>query len=350
MKDEYVLYLDESEAKSSQTFAIAGFAVKKDQLSFLQDEIEKIKTLIWSDEFIENNNPILHCTELQQVFNGRNNDEIKGVKVEYKEFITKQANEIEKIYNQIYGKISQMLKRSNATVFSCIIKTKQLYDLFYLDDTHNGIHLVDDKYNIALQKIIENYTHYLSVCDGYGDIVYEARNNEGENSAKSPDFKLINDYHKIQANNRGIVYTNSAAVQSRNRTILVHNKNENIAGLQIADFIAYNIIKLENCNVNSQITDFMKQIHRLSYNGGHTLEEKDQRSFWGMRVLPSYLRMEELISSNKSLKNANDNLKKERTRLKKIIEQKDEHIIKLEEKIEMLEQEIPERVDNSISN
>ena len=34
MRDEYIMYLDESEALQSKTFAIAGFVVKKDQISF----------------------------------------------------------------------------------------------------------------------------------------------------------------------------------------------------------------------------------------------------------------------------------------------------------------------------
>lgn len=213
---------------------------------------------------------------------------------------------------------------------------QQLYDLFFLDKDHNGIHLIDDKYHIALQKVIENFTHYLSFNDGYGDVVYESRNATGENSAKSPDVKLINIYHKIQANNKGIVYTDSMAIQSRNRTIVTYSKNENIAGLQLADFVAYNIIKLENCKVEQQITDFMKQIHRMSYNGGHSISEKDHRSFWGMRVLPSHLKMEELILSNKSLKNAYANIKKERNKLKKTINIKEEKIQQLEKQVEAL--------------
>lgn len=36
MKDEYVLYLDESELKRSKTFAIAGIAIKKDKVEFLE--------------------------------------------------------------------------------------------------------------------------------------------------------------------------------------------------------------------------------------------------------------------------------------------------------------------------
>lgn len=340
MKKEYVLYLDESEFKATKTFAIAGIAVEKEQISVLEKGLDEIKKLIWSEEYIAKNNPVLHCTELQKVFTGRTSGKIDGVKSEYQEFIKLPADKIEKIYDQIYGRLSQILKKSNATVFSCIIKMQQLYDLFYLDESHNGIHLIDDKYNIALQKIIENYTHYLSVCDSYGDVVYESRNAFGENSAKSPDIKLINDYHKIQANNKGIVYTDSMAVQSRNRTIVAYAKSENLAGLQIADFVAYNIIKLETCNVENQITDFMKQIHRLSYNGGHTIAEKDQRSFWGMRVLPSYIHMETLIASNKSLKNAYANVKKERNRLKKTIEHDKEKITQLEAQLTELETEL----------
>ncbi|WP_302930791.1 hypothetical protein [Anaerobutyricum hallii] len=69
-----------------------------------------------------------------------------------------------------------VLRKSGATVFSCIIKIQQLRALFFLDENHNGIHLIDDQYSIALQKIIENFTHYLSVNDGYGDVIYGSSN------------------------------------------------------------------------------------------------------------------------------------------------------------------------------
>ncbi len=310
MKDEYVLYLDESEFKRSMTFAIAGIAIKKDNIGLLEKEIAEVKKLIWDEEYITLNNPVLHCTELEKVFVKRNSDDITGIRPEYQELKKRKSEDIEKIYTRVYGKISQALRKSGATVFSCIIKIQQLR---------------------ALQKIIENFTHYLSVNDGYGDVIYESRNNIGENSAKSPDIKLINVYHKIQANNKGIVYTDSAAVQNRNRTIVTYSKSENIAGLQFADFVAYNIIKLEGCKVKEQITDFMKQIHRMAYNGGHSISEIDQRSFWGMRVLPSYLRMEELLSENKTLRNSYANLKKARNKQKRIIDAQKEKIAQLEE-------------------
>ena len=349
MKDEYVLYLDESELKRSRTFAIAGIAIKKDKVEFLEREMNEVKKLLWGEEYVTSNKPVLHCTELEKVFTNRNSDNITGVQDEYREFKKLSSEDIEKIYHQVYGRMAWILKKVDATVFSCIIKMQQLQELFFLSENHNGIHLIDDKYNIALQKIIESFTHYLALNDGYGDVIYESRNTIGENSTKSPDIKLINVYHKIQANNKGIVYTNSSAIQDRNRTIAVYPKSENIAGLQFADFVAYNITKFNECKIEQQITDFMKQIHKIAYNGGHPVSEKDQRSFWGMRVLPSYLRMEKLISENKTLKNAYANLKKERNKQNKRITRLEEQIQKLEEENERLV-DLMKNIDNTIKN
>ena len=101
MKDEYVLYLDESEFKASKTFAIAGIAVKKENIDMLEMGVNEIKKLIWDDKYILENNPVLHCTELQKIFTKRKMNNISGVKEEYQEFIKKSDDEIEKIYYQV---------------------------------------------------------------------------------------------------------------------------------------------------------------------------------------------------------------------------------------------------------
>ncbi|MCI9531141.1 MAG: hypothetical protein HFH38_05235 [Lachnospiraceae bacterium] len=46
MKDEYILYLDESEFKNTKTFAIAGIAMKKENISLLEQGMEEVKKLI----------------------------------------------------------------------------------------------------------------------------------------------------------------------------------------------------------------------------------------------------------------------------------------------------------------
>lgn len=52
MKDEYILYLDESEFKNTKTFAIAGIAIKKRNISLLEQGMEEVKKYIWSEEYI----------------------------------------------------------------------------------------------------------------------------------------------------------------------------------------------------------------------------------------------------------------------------------------------------------
>lgn len=93
----------------------------------------------------------------------------------------------------------------------------------------------------------------------------------------------------------------------------------------------------------------MKLIHRLSYNGGHLIEEKDQRSFWGMMVLPSYLRMGELLVTNKTLKNSYNNLKKEKNRLKKLNDSNSDRILQLQETVDALNNRNKE-LENYIKN
>ena len=312
MKDEYVLFLDESETKSS-IFTISGIALKKSSFLTLETACQEIKSLVWNKEFIKQYHPVLHCTELETVFRERTNNlkHHKPVSYPYEVLRLKSAEEIEKLHTQIYARLSEILRKNDITVFSCVIRMNQLQQLYFLDTTHNGHHLIDDKYNIALQNVIENYTHFLNFVDGYGDIIYESRNALGENSHKSPDVKLINNFHQIHANNRGIVYTSNDTIQSRNRTITTLSKNSHNAGLELADFVAYNIPKIINCKVDSQMTDFMKQVHRAAYNGGHSIQEIDQRAFWGIRVLPSYLEVQSLKDENRTLRNSYQNLKKE---------------------------------------
>lgn len=321
MKEEYILYLDESEHKRTKNFTIAGLAIKKSDIPMLETQILETKKLIWETDYIQKHSPVLHCTDLNKVFSKRNTKQCASLfeGQPYNLFAKKSAEDIQKIYEQIYGRLSNIVRTLDITIFSCIINIKQLRELFFLDETHDGIHMMDDKYNIALQKIIENYTHFLSCVDGCGDVLYESRNTIGENSVKSPDIKLINNFHQIHANNRGIIYTNNKIIQERNRVCSTLDKNSNVAGLQLADFVAYNILKFYSITDSTQVTDFMKQIHRKSYNGGRILKEKDQRSFWGMRVLPSYPMLHSLTVSNKRLVNANKNLKKERNSLKKEI-------------------------------
>ena len=322
MKDEYVLYLDESEIQSKK-FAIAGFAIKKSNISNIEQSLCALKEMVWGKEYVINNVPVVHCTELTKVYNKRKKAGIPdGLSAPFALLAQKSSDEIETIYTQVFASLSRIIRTHDVTIFSCTVDVNELNKLFYMDETHNGIHMIDDKYNIALQKIIESYTHFLCCQDGYGDIIYESRNTTGENSQNSPDVKLINNYHQVHANNRGIVFTSDKTIQERNRTITTYGKSDDIAGLQLADFIANNILKFQSIKEASQVTDFMKQLHRFSYNGGYSVEQKDHRNFWGMRIIPSFPKVSKLeaeivslTAEIKKLRAANKKLRNERNKL-----------------------------------
>ena len=97
-----LLYLDESEFKRSMTFAIAGIAIKKDNIGLLEKEMAEVKKIIWDEEYITLNNPILHCTELEKVFVKRKSDDIIGFRPEYQELKKRKSEDIEKIYEFYY--------------------------------------------------------------------------------------------------------------------------------------------------------------------------------------------------------------------------------------------------------
>lgn len=52
--------------------------------------------------------------------------------------------------------------------------------------------LLDDWYEIAMQKILESYTHFLCTQNAIGSVIYEARDNNA-----SLDNKMHNNYCKF---------------------------------------------------------------------------------------------------------------------------------------------------------
>lgn len=318
MKEEYTLYLDESRILSSGIFAMAGIIIRKNDAAWLGAQVREIKRLIWEDEYIRKKNPSLHCTEINNVY-ARRKKESKVLSKHYEELGKKPAREMEEIYQQIYEKLSAVLADEKVSTLSCIIHEKKLKELFYLDALNNGNYLIDDSYHIALQKVIESYTHFLCKVDGVGDIVYESRNTKGENSYKSPDIRMIHNFHQINANNRGIAYTNDEIIQERNRNIKLMGKELASAGLQVADFVAYHAAKRAGLKSEAQRTRFMEQIYEAAYNGGHTLAETDNRAFWGMMVLPPLVGVDGVSAANKTLKEEKEALKEESVSLKREI-------------------------------
>lgn len=345
MLEEYTLYLDESTDDNTNTFCVAGCIIKNSQLSQITNDINSIKRLIWSDSEIQTYSPVLHSTEFNTVFKNRKNPKLNTkTKGAYTVFNTKSPDDISLIYKNVYVKLSALIKNHDIVTLCCIFDKKKL-GKFYSTHLHSKI--IDDLYDIAIQELIECFTHFLCSVNGIGSIVYEARNNTAQNHENTPDNKMFHNFFKIKANSKGISMISSKTIYERIRNLNIIEKRENNTGLQIADFIAFNYIKWYLVGENDR-TDFMKRIHKAAYNGSHLPDDCDLRSYWGVRVFPTdFIQIGKTKSELSTLKKAYSNLKDEKRKiakqLAKIKNEKRELADKLkdaEEELEKLSQQL----------
>lgn len=263
MENEYTLYLDESKSVDN-IFVIGGFACHISRVQEIENKLTELKNIVW-----------------------------KGVKD--KDSRVFHATDYIKRYPEAFFDLIKIVREINGTVFATVIKLEELQELFGTTFTKNektDFALVDNPFNIALEKVIENYTHYLFYKNGYGKTIYEARNTEDQKWNMSPDFFLKKDYLRIIANNKGIAYINDEALKLCNTNFSVKKKKEDVAGLQIADNIAYIIARSMSHSLkeNINIERIFDEIFDLAYNGNFDRKKKDLRHFYGIKILPEMFR------------------------------------------------------------
>ena len=263
MENEYTLYLDESKSVDN-VFVIGGFACHVSKEEEIEKKLNTLKEKIWK-------NPE---SRKERVFH---------------------ATDYIKKYPKAFKELIDIVKDVDGVVFATVIKLDELVELFgtgYEKSEKAGFALVEDPFNIALEKIIENYTHFLYYKGGFGKTIYESRNSDNEKWNVSPDFMLKKDYLRIIANNKGIAYINDEALKLCNTNFSVRRKKEDVAGLQIADNIAYIIARsmTQSLKEKEYIDEIFDEIFELSYNGNFNKEQNDLRHFYGIRILPEMFR------------------------------------------------------------
>lgn len=155
---EYTLFLDESYDDNTDLFCIAGCIIKNSDLNIVSNKIESIKQLIWTPTEISSLSPILHSTELNIAYKNRNNSQIsRFTNGAYTVFNTKTKEEITDCYQNVYKNFSLLMKNQEITTLCCIIDRKKFRSYYALP---NEPRLIDDWYDIAMQEILEAYTHF----------------------------------------------------------------------------------------------------------------------------------------------------------------------------------------------
>lgn len=311
--DKYTLFLDESSDKEKGIVLVAGFAIPNSQMELFSSSILEVKKLIWTEEYIKNNATILHCTELKTIYNNRRNPELYKFisRPEYRIFKKMNYNKLKDIYENIYIKLCEIIKNFDITVFGCKVDEKKFQ---YLFDTSNRI--LEDSYNMSIQIIIENFSHFLNIKNGVGYIVYESRNNEENTHRKSPDVKMYENFCKIKSLSKGVPYVNQNLIANRIRYFDIIRKVRENPGLEFADFVVFNLYKSFFIGDPKDKTEFMKKIEKKIYNGGYSENVKMLKSFYGIRCIPEdYETINALTNNLERLQKAYKNLKKEKNNL-----------------------------------
>lgn len=339
MTAKYTLFLDESEDRKNNIFCIAGFIIKNDDLMNLDNKISTIKEILWDKSYIENNNPILHSTELNSVYKNKNNPKKYNYAKNsaHRKLIAEDPDTISSKYKQVYQELSILIKGMKITILSCIIDKNKFKDYYCIPPNEK---LLDDWYEIAMQKILESFTHFLFTNKGIGSVIYEARDTVSMNQYSSLDNKMLNNYCKFKVNGKGSEYLSSRTIINHIRFFNIIAKKENNLGLQLADFIAFNYIKWFTSDENKR-TEFMKKIHQATYNGSHKIPEKDLRENFGLRILPyDYSKIQTLKSELKKIKKSKKNLQNNYNKLdKKLTRIKIEKNVLNEKYIELLKKQ-----------
>lgn len=221
---EYTLYLDESETanvnkitniRENETFVIAGLICKNDYHdTILNDRVNAIKNRIWN----RNNNDdkycdkILHELEMSRAIK----HQFKDLKCEYNKIFKNKH-----IYNFTYDMVADIISSEEIIIMAVCIDNDNLnkqYDMSKLND----------RFQIAMNMIIENYYHFLNNVEGTGIICYESLP-ENQNEQIRKRYQGIKYY--------GTMFYPAKAINKRIKGLEFKNKKDNIVGLQLADFL-----------------------------------------------------------------------------------------------------------------
>lgn len=263
MENEFTMYLDESRSVDN-IFVIGGFACHISKEKEIEENLYKLKEKIWKSTK-EKMNKIFHATD----------------------YIRRYPN--------AFIELIDIIREIGGVTFATVIKIDELNELFGIrcnSKDKDDFCLVEDPFNIALEKLVENYTHFLYYKKGFGKIIYEARNTDDQKWIVSPDFLLKKDYLRIVSGNKGISYINDNALKLCNTNFSVKKKKEDVAGLQIADNIAYIIARsmTHTLKENENVDIIFDKIFDIAYNGNFDKKEKDLRHFYGIKILPEMFR------------------------------------------------------------
>lgn len=259
--DEYTLFLDETYTYehngNNPAFAIGGFIVKNSNIDIINNKIDDLKKLIWS-ELPNPTSVILHEMDLKDALNKRISK--KKIKAEYVRFRSDKN-----LAKKLYAEISKIVKKSEIYTIGCVVKNNDYYTNFP-KGIGNEISLV------CMQIILENYTHFLFKNNAVGKIIYESRD--------AMDKTMLMRFYQVSS--IGTMYVRPEAIQQKISQFCFIHKSDNLPCLQLSDFMVNQMArKKSGKTIYKNVLDLTNNILSKSYDGTNGNNER-----FGIKTIP----------------------------------------------------------------
>lgn len=206
----YHLYIDECGDQNLETFSptfpiftLCGILVRDDKVSLIEDEVASIKRRFWGDREI-----ILHSRDIRKCQNGFEILFDLDVKQHF------------------YNAVNDLLGRNDIYVIvACsILKDPYIRQYGRLNDVYGH------SLSFVLERAIFCVDNECPKGDGHISAIVERR-------GKKEDANLQNYYNQLLV--KGTYWITAVRMKERMEDLDFRWKTENVAGLQIADLIAY---------------------------------------------------------------------------------------------------------------
>lgn len=256
----YTLYLDESKSykynpkthkQYNSHFCIAGIIVKDDNYCYLENDINNLKRMTWPD-ISDPEKVILHQMNISDAEDGR-----LDVK-KHPEYAKFSKNSNRKLF---YKELKKIFENGKYTIVGGSIGLSELSKTFSASGKNNT-----DEYLVCMQMLLENYCHFLCVNNGIGRVIYESRELKA-------DERLRDRFYHIKL--MGSMYIHRSTTEKRLLGIDIINKQENCAGLQLADFVP-NSFARDHTGISQDKYNIFSTLKYFRYDGN----VGDKNRFW----------------------------------------------------------------------
>lgn len=248
--DKYILYLDESNVGNKYS-CVGGVVIKTSDIMSVMEDLNGLKNSLWKNDS-NPENYVLHEKEISEAK--------KSGKIAQPCYSIFRANES---CNKLYNGLSKILKSHGiVTIGTCV-------DVQELATKYPGE--VNPNLTIALQMLMENYCHFLTVNNAYGDVCYESLQEPG-------NTPLRQRFYELQA--LGTMYYTAHTFQTHIGDIQFEPKSKNIAGLQLADFIPNTYARFV-ANLRPKHKAFKNTVIKMAYDG-----KRNDSAKYGLKKIP----------------------------------------------------------------